>query len=67
MKYKCYECGKVHPFKYLMLDTNTKKYLCPTCHRNSLAKKERDNFSIIPDIIEIILLLLLLFLLLLMR
>ncbi len=64
---KCDECGKVHPFKYLMLDTDTKRYLCPTCYRNSLAEKEEGNFSIIPNIIEIILLLLFLLSLISMR
>ena len=44
MEYKCDECGKIQPPKYLMLDTDTEDYLCPTCYRSRLAKKEKNDF-----------------------
>ena len=40
---QCDNCGKVYLSKYLMLDTKTKDYFCPTCYRNKRAKEERDN------------------------
>jgi hypothetical protein len=42
----CDNCRKAHPSEYLMLDTETGDYLCPTCYRNKMFKKERDNNSI---------------------
>ena len=58
MEYKCDNCEKVHPLKYLMVDIETKDYLCPTCYRNKRAKEEQDNNTLIYLVIGILLLIL---------